>query len=151
MKENLYDESCYSTILARINNLNASSIPIWGKMSIAQMLAHCATVLDTYNGDLPFGKVNWIARLFKKMVYQVVVGDKPYGKGGPTLPQFKIVEDKEFHHEKERLLTALEKFYTTDEQVAARLKHPLFGKLSRPERGWAMYKHLNHHLEQFGV
>ena len=151
MKDSLYKESSYSEIVARINKLDNSSVPLWGKMAVGQMLAHCATVMDTYNGDLPFGKINWIGRLFKKMVYQVVVGDKPYGKSGPTLPQFKITEEKEFHLEKDRLLATLEKFYTTDEQVAAQLDHPLFGTLSRQERGWAMYTHLNHHLEQFGV
>ena len=120
-------------------------------MDVAQMLAHCSEVMDVYNGDKSFGKVSWIAKLFKKMVYDVVAGDKPYGKSGPTLPQFKIMSKKKFEIEKERLVASIQKFYTSDSEQRSSLKHPLFGTLSDEEIGWAMYKHLNHHLVQFGV
>ena len=56
-----------------------------------------------------------------------------------------------FDKEKERLLKALDLFHSMDKEIAQSLKHPLFGKMTLEEKGWAMYKHLDHHLEQFGV
>ena len=50
-----------------------------------------------------------------------------------------------------RLLSALNAFVKQDEQTAVQTRHPLFGEKKLQEKGWAMYKHLDHHLPQFGI
>ena len=147
---NLYDPKSLEECIARLETIGPDSLPLWGKMSVAQMMAHCSEVLDVYNGVKPL-KTNIITRLFSVTIKQVVVGPEPYKKNSPTATQFKVTNHKDFKKEKERLLKALDLFHSMDKEIAQSLKHPLFGKMTLEEKGWAMYKHLDHHLEQFGV
>ncbi len=151
MKPNLYSAKVADSIESRINKLDRHADPLWGKMDAAQMLAHCSEVLDVYTGRKPFGKMPRFAWLFKWAVRRVVIGKKPYSKNSPTLPQFKITESKSFDYEKGRLMEAIDYFRAQSKKKSESIKHPLFGRMSMKDRGWAMYKHLNHHLEQFGV
>lgn len=149
-KKSLYSEDVYKGILSRINKLTADSKPEWGDMSAAQMLAHCAEIQEVTNGkelkDTPF-----IAKLFKNMIRKMVVNDKPYPKSTRTHPQYLQTQERDFDAEKKRLLSALDTFVNTETEKAELIIHPLFGKMSGDEKGWGMYKHLDHHLTQFGV
>ena len=149
--KSLYNDQIYTEIVERINNLAPEIEPEWGVMDVAQMLAHCSEVLDAYTLRKPLGKISFISRLFKGMIKKVVIGNKPYSKNTPTLPQFKIVDPRSFEYEKGRLQEAISYFREMDKKIAVSYIHPLFGKMTLEERGWAMYKHLNHHLEQFKV
>ena len=77
-----------------------------------------------------------------------LIDRKPYPKNLRTHPQYVVTDPKEFAAEKRRLLDALERFRG---QRASAPAHPLFGEMTDDERGWGMYKHLDHHLRQFGV
>ncbi len=147
-KASLYHSQRYQNCLTRINNITASSKAAWGKMDAAQMFAHCSEVLEVMNGK-PL-KVDFMSRLLKPIIRRTVLGDKPYGKAAPTAPQFEIKASKDFVTEKARLLAALDEFYTMDKTRAVQIKHGFFGTLSLEERGWSMFKHLDHHLNQFG-
>ena len=48
-----------------------------------------------------------------------------------------------------RLIAELET--TRQTRPGASTRHPLFGDLTFEEAGWLYYKHLDHHLTQFGV
>ena len=150
-RKSLYSPEAYQEVQDRINGLTKESQPRWGKMSVAQMLAHCAEVQDAFNGTKELEKPPLIARLFKGAIRKAVVGDKPYKQGLPTAPQYLQTEQRDFDQEKHHLLSSLEKFVGMSEAEAARLEHPLFGRMNREERGWSMYKHLDHHLTQFGA
>ena len=78
----------------------------------------------------------------------MVTGPKPYPKNSKTHPQYLQTAPKDFQPEKEHLLKALQNMVETKDQ---QVKHAMFGVLSSDEKGWAMYKHLDHHLTQFGV
>lgn len=145
-KKGLYDSKVYQACLDRIEKIQPDTQAQWGKMTPAQMLAHCSEIQEVSNGK-PLKNTPFIARLFKGMIRKMVVNDKPYSKGTQTHPQYKQRDQKEFETEKQRLLQALQTFVEDPKSS----KHPLFGEMSAEERGWAMYKHLNHHLEQFGV
>lgn len=58
---------------------------------------------------------------------------------------------KNFAQEKERLLNALRKFHEMGPAKAEAIPHPFFGYMSAADKGRAMYKHLEHHLNQLGV
>ena len=144
----LYNPEGYQECLSRINVLSADSRPQWGSMTIAQMLSHCAEIQEVSNGkelkDTPF-----IARLLKGMIRKMVVGDKPFPKNSRTHPQYIQTKECDFETEKARLLAALEAFVEAENSPPR--PHPLFGAMAHDEKGWSMYKHLNHHLTQFGV
>ena len=149
--KNLYHQETYQDCLDRINKLTSDTQPQWGKMNIAQMMAHCAEIQDVSNGkDLKGTPI--LVKLFKGQIRKMVVGPKPYKKETPTHPQYRMAAtSKEFDTEKEHLLGALEQFFSEDQERSNRRKHPLFGLMTREEKGWSMFKHLDHHLSQFGV
>jgi len=110
------------------------------------MLAHCSEVQEVLNGK-ELKNTPLIARIFKKMVRKVAVGPKLYTRNSITHPQYRIADQRQFELEKARLLAALSLFQA-DRKPG---KHILFGEMSVEERGWTAFKHLDHHLRQFGV
>lgn len=144
---NLYDVDTSQGLLERIERLTPETQPQWGRMSVAQMLAHCAEIVEVTNGK-PLENTPLLARVFRGMIRKMVVSEKPYPRDTKTHPQYLQVAERDFETEKARLLDALEGF--RDQEDAAP-EHPLFGVMTREERGWSMFKHLDHHLRQFGV
>ncbi len=150
IKKSLYDLDVYQEVLDRIGELSGSSSPLWGTMTVSQMLSHCAEVQATYNGKDNL-TVPWYFYPLRPLVRRTIFGIQPYPKSSPTLGPYHQTTDKDFEPEKAYLLETLNTFVTMDKAKAAELPHPFFGKLSLDEKGWAMYKHLSHHLDQFGV
>lgn len=149
-KKSLYLPEVYQDCLERIAKLTNESKPQWGKMTAAQMLAHCAEIQEVTNGK-ELQNTPFIIKLFKGMIRNTVVNKKPYSKNTKTHPQYKQATEKDFDTEKKRLLEALNKFVSMTEEEAEQIQHPLFGKMTIEEKGWSVYKHLDHHLTQFGV
>lgn len=146
----LYSETDYKTCLERIHKLTYDLRPQWGKMSAAQMLAHCSEVQEVINGK-PLKNTPLIVKLFKGMARNSMLSKKPYKKNMKTHPQYIIKSKADFETEKTRLLAAIEEFFSLDKEKAKKIKHHLFGAMTLDQKGWASYKHLNYHLVQFGV
>ena len=147
VKKSLYSHDVYQRCLARIGKLTPETQPQWGSMSAAQMLAHCAEIQEVTNGKA-LENTPFMVKLFKGMIRKMVVNEKPYPKNTRTHPQYKQMAEQDFETEKGRLLGALAQFI---EEEGTPGRHPLFGAMSVEEKGWSMYKHLDHHLSQFGV
>lgn len=146
----LFDPKVYQELIDRINKLTPDSQPLWGKMNVAQMLAHCAEIQKVINGK-ELKNTPWYVKLFSGMIKKSVVGTPPYKKNLPTHPQYIIASEEEFEASKNDLLTAMEKTITMTKEEHATTKHALFGKMTNDEKGIASYKHNDHHLSQFGV
>ena len=148
--KSLFDQDVYNSFTERVHKLTPDTQPQWGEMDVAQMLAHCAEIQEVANGSKPLENTPFYVKLFKGYIRKMVVNDQPYKHGLPTHPQYLQSDKKEFEKEKARFLEALTYFenHSPDEKHP---EHPLFGKMTGQELGWGMYKHHNHHLEQFGV
>ncbi len=146
----LFAPSVYREVLDRIDQLNPESQPKWGEMNVAQMMDHCAEVQDVSNGKALNGS-SFMVKLFKGMIRKIVVSEKPYKPGIPTHPQYRQSEPKDFAVSKARLLKAIRLFAEENKDGPSQHKHPLFGEMSHQEKGWSTYKHIDHHLQQFGV
>ena len=146
-KKSLYDPEVYRETTERISRLSTETKPQWGKMDVAQMMAHNTEILDVFNGK-PLLNTPFLAKLFKGMIKRMVVGEKPYPKNSKTHPQYIKTGEKDFSTEKQNLLNALNKMR---ESEGEKIEHALFGVLNTDEKGWSLYKHLDHHLTQFGV
>jgi hypothetical protein len=72
-----------------------------------------------------------------------------FGKNSPTAKEFIIADERVFATEKNNLLGYIDKF--SDPKSIKTTRHSFFGNLTTEEWGKFMYKHLNHHLTQFGV
>jgi hypothetical protein len=144
--KNLFDEATYVDILERLNRLTPASRPLWGKMDVAQMLAHCAEVQDVYNGK-PLKAPLWM-RLMGPFLRPMILATGEHRKNLPTLDQFRAGEPEDFHAQRERLVNALRTMHALQRK---QLKHPMLGLLKAEDIGWVTWRHLDHHLEQFGV
>lgn len=151
MELNLNDPATYRATAARIQALAPDSPRRWGKMNVAGMMEHCAEVLDVTNGapvDLNAGQ-RVLAFLFRPVLKRMVLKDGPYRKNLPTHPDYVPPPDADFQAARDRLLASLETFDASDK--AAPFRHPMFGRFTGAERGRLAWKHLDHHLQQFGV
>ncbi|HEX7847906.1 MAG TPA: DUF1569 domain-containing protein [Chitinophagaceae bacterium] len=146
--KNLFDATVKQEIVDRINTLTAASPRKWGKMDVAQMLAHLQLpIAIAYGTHQPKG--SFVLRLVGPLFKSKLWDDKPYKQGLPTDPTFIMIGSaKDFEQEKTKLLVLIEQF--TETKVAGD-RHPVFGKMSKENWSMATWKHLDHHLKQFGV
>jgi hypothetical protein len=149
--KNIFKKEVAVGVINRINNLTAISQPVWGKMNVGQMLAHCNVTYEMIYDNIhpkPNGVKKWILRL---LVKNIVVSDKPYKKNSPTASQFLIKDSKEFETEKNRLINYIIRTQELGENHFDHKESHSFGPLSKNEWNQLFYKHLDHHLQQFGV
>lgn len=147
---NLFDQKETQETIDRINNLKPDTQHLWGKMDVAQMMAHCNVAYEiVYTDKHP--KPGAFARLMVKLFAKnVVIGDKPYKKNIPTSPIFKMTEPKDFEVEKKRLIDHLNKTQELGASHFNGLDNPAFGDLTDKQWNTLFSKHLDHHLRQFG-
>lgn len=151
MKPSLYDQKTVDSLVERINKLSPDDSPKWGKMDVAQMLAHCALSFEHNNGDKE-NKAPFILRVFfKGMMRKVLLGPEQYRKNSPTAANFKVVDRRVFDQEKGRLITLIQRWKSDGPAATEKLSHSILGKLTPEEWGFMMYKHTDYHLVQFGV
>ncbi|WP_291869178.1 DUF1569 domain-containing protein [Maribacter sp.] len=146
--QSLFNEKTYTETLDRIRNLNSNSERLWGKMSVGQMLWHCQYPLKIAIKNKESKKRgNFFIRLFiKKSMYN----DKAWRKSLPTAPALKTKEEKEMEVEAEKLKLLITEFHALNKRKKW-YPHPIFGVLTHEQWGKMQYKHLDHHLKQFGV
>ena len=146
--KNLFEPAVKQEIEDRINRLTSQSLPKWGKMNVAQMLAHLqepmAIALDGKSV-----KVNWLMKMIFPLLKSKLWDDKPYKQNLPTSPSFITYgSEKDFEKEKHGLLNMVNRF--TEANILSD-RHPVFGKLTKENWSKATWKHIDHHLQQFGV
>jgi hypothetical protein len=146
----IFNENDKNEIIIRIEKLTPETKGLWGKMNVAQMLAHCAVGAQWPTGDVIIkpSPLAFIGRFFKK---SLVLSDKPFRKNSPTAPELTMVDQKDFEKEKAAFITAVNKLHAGGEKGIKAQKHAFFGKMTPEEWGILNYKHADHHLRQFGV
>jgi|ERR1700756_4053239 len=140
----------YQEINERLNKLSAENKAQWGIMKVPQMLAHCGEALKVATGEVKRPRI-FMGYIMGPLFKSMLLNEKPYPKGVKTDPHFIITEEKDFSAEKEKLSSALKKFSEGGEKNATTHKHPFFGTFQQKDWGRIVYKHLDHHLTQFGV
>jgi len=151
MYPSIFDASTLEENKNRIDKLTVTSQPKWGKMNVAQMLAHLNVAYD-YSQGKKKAKINPILKfILKTFIKKSVVGNKPYTKNGKTPSYFLITEEKEFDKEKAALLVNMKWVFEKGEAYFQDRPTASFGKLKAQEWSNLYQKHLDHHLTQFGV
>lgn len=149
--DTLFNTETQQNILNRINNLNEKSQPNWGKMDVAQMLLHCQKPLEVANGNLQLNtKVGFAKKMLLKLFKNSMYNDKPWQKNLGTVREFKITDAQEFTSQKDKLVSVVNEFSQLKNKTNWP-SHPFFGDFNTDQWGKMQYKHLDHHLTQFGV
>src|SRR5262245_32418502 len=145
----ILNETDRAAISGRVRSLSASSAARWGRMSVTGMLQHLRLSAQMTVGELPVA-------LKSKRVFQVfplkhlILYVLPFPKGAPTAPELHPDTGASFEDERAAVLALLDRIGTGPREGAGPA-HPLFGTLSWREWGAATYKHVDHHLKQFGA
>lgn len=148
--KNIFDLQVTQDVISRIENLTPTTQPTWGKMNVSQMLAHCNVTYEMIYTD-KHKSPNFLAKgLLKLFVKPMVVGPKPYKKSSQTAPAFLITDERDFETEKNRLIEFISKVQQEGKSAFDGKVSNSFGPLTASEWNVLFYKHLDHHLSQFG-
>jgi hypothetical protein len=148
--KSLFTEQAHAEILKRLDNLSPESKAQWGKMDVAQMLAHSKEPLKVPLEKITLAKPNAIMRFLFSFFKTSLYNDKPWKQGLPTSKEFKIVDERDFEKEKTELKSLIDEFYS-ERNKTAWPPHPFCGHFTSDQWGKMNYKHLDHHFRQFGV
>lgn len=150
--ENIFDAQTVQQYINRINQLTPETQRKWGKMSVDQVLAHLNVAYAYIFESEKFPKPNFIAKFFlTTFVKKKIVGEGSYKQNLPTSPSFIISDSKNFEEEKKKLIGNLQRVQQLGAEAFEGKENLSFGKLTAKEWNNMLAKHLNHHLEQFGV
>jgi hypothetical protein len=149
---NIFQKEGSQGLVDRINNLSSESQAQWGKMNVAQMLKHCNVPYEMVYEPTKFRKPGGLAKLMIKLFAKnTVVGTKPYAKNGRTAPDFIVPAEQDFQEQKQALQSHIWNVQKEGEAAFDGKESHALGNLSANEWNTMFYKHLDHHLQQFGV
>lgn len=145
--KNLFDAGVKDEIITRIHKLTPESQRQWGKMTVSQMMAHLQMPLGVGIGKHKLSR-NFLGYTIGPLIKKLLYNDKPFKRDLPTHKTFVIKGDRDFEKEKKQLLEMVNSF---KEENLIDSPHPLFGRLTKEQWSKGTWKHLDHHLQQFGV
>lgn len=149
--KNLYDAVCVSEVQGRLAALRPDSARAWGTMTPAQAVAHCVVGLESATGDREIKRV-FIGRVLGRLIKPLALGDdKPMKRNSPTAKEFIISDERDFNAERARLSGLIDRFAKGGPAGCTTRPHAFFGPMTPEEWAVLMYKHLDHHLRQFGA
>ena len=149
--KSLYNQADNQEVISRINSLTPTTQALWGKMNVSQMLAHSrAPLLAAYGGKM--SKRGLMSLLFGSMFRKkFVASDEPFQKNLPTDKTFIFSENVNFEEEKRKLIEAVKAFAEKGPDQVTKNAHSFFGNMTPKEWDIIQWKHMDHHLRQFGA
>ncbi|WP_353071649.1 DUF1569 domain-containing protein [Tunturiibacter gelidoferens] len=149
--KNLFERSAVEEVKGRMGQLRPDSAAHWGKMNAAQAVEHCARGMELALGDRRPPRV-LIGRILGPLVKPMAFRDgEPMRKNSPTVPGLAVEDERDLEAERSRLCGLIDRFAAGGPEGCTDHPHSFFGRLTPEEWSAWMYKHLDHHLRQFGA
>jgi hypothetical protein len=149
--KNLYEAARAAEVKARLSQLQAESPRLWGKMNAPQAVAHCSAAMGWALGDCHPSRL-FIGRILGQFIKPFVLrDDEPMRRNSPTSPDLVIEGQCDLLQQRQRLSSQIDQFVAGGPAACTTSPHPFFGRLTPEEWAILMYKHLDHHLRQFGA
>ncbi len=150
--KDIFNPNTIAEFKTRINTISADSSAQWGKMNVYQMLKHCTENDKMLVGERQFKRL-FIGRIFGKMALRSSIkDDAPLSHNSPTHPDLIIKEENgDIEAQKQEWISVLEGFHTKPSSSFENFVHPFFGKMTPAQISTFAYKHIDHHLRQFGA
>jgi hypothetical protein len=134
----------------RVARLTPERAGAWGRMTAPQMVCHLADSLKMALGELPVAPKNVPIRF--PPLKQFIIYYAPFPKNVPTAPELLARPPREWRTDVGDLQALVDRFAARGRDLqAAWPAHPAFGRLSRRAWGVLVYRHMDHHLRQFGA
>lgn len=138
-----------------LQNMNNETKSIWGKMNAQQMLEHLSDFFDVSTEKIVFELVTPKEHLPKYKEF--LLSDKEFRENTKAPASVlgeepRALRQSSLQEAKENLEKSVEDFvlyFKADSQK--KTMHPVFGLLNFDEWVSLLYKHVRHHLRQFGI
>ena len=147
----LFEKETCDELFVRLGTLTPECKREWGKMSPSQAMEHTARVLEMATSDEQPIKQIFIGKALGWIFKKSFLGEKPFRKNAPTGPDYVIKDEPELEQTCQRLKELITKFHGLGSDQLEGNVHPFFGPLTGKQWGETQYKHVDHHLRQFGV
>ena len=145
----IFDVSARDEILTRLDRLRAEERPRWGRLDAPRMLCHISDQLRHGLGELEAHPIRSPLALppLNWLIIHVLPWPKGRAKSPPECLQ-RPADDWEIDRQEcKRLVHA----FCARGPDAAWPISPVFGRISGASWGVLAYRHLDHHLRQFGA
>ena len=150
MKKSLFDKVTADKIIDRVNRLQPDNRALWGKMNATEMLLHANLCnKEIFQPVRPAKKTTLKQYMLRLLALYIAPNFKKGIKGDAKKETVGKIDEKEFAQQRETFIELINCFPTHRGELT--LPHIAFGNISTKEWGIAAYKHMDHHLRQFGV
>jgi len=136
-------------IRERVARLSPENRAAWGRMSAPQMVCHLTDSLKMALGDLPCATKKLPIRY--PPLKQFIIYVAPFPKSAPTAPELLARPPATWQADVAELQALVDRLVARGREATPWPEHPAFGKLSRRAWGVLTYRHIDHHLRQFGA
>ena len=149
--KSLRDEKRINDLISRLERLSPDAKALWGRMNVEQMLSHLVQ-----SGEFPFvssaaDRSSFMSRhVIKPLAFYVLPMPKEIKTSADVDQQENGRKPNGFDADRADLIDAIQKLVELPDDREC-LPHPFFGKLSVKEWCTISYKHIDHHLRQFGA
>jgi hypothetical protein len=146
--KSIWQKAARQELHDRLGNLAWDHPAAWGKFTAPKMVCHLADSLKMAMGDLKVAPKRLPIRYTP--LKQFIIFVAPFPKGATTAPELLVRAPREWTNDIEDVRALLAR------AASARLtdtwpEHPAFGKLSKRAWGVLIFRHMDHHLKQFGA
>jgi hypothetical protein len=149
--KSLFEAAAVNEITDRMARLRSDSERQWGKMNVAQMLAHCSAAIEMAEGKVTPPRI-LLGRLLGPLAKKsLIVKGEPMRRNAMTEKSALVTDERDFLMEQQRLRESIDHFASGGPGICTKHPHFFFGPLTAVEWAVLMYQHLDHHLRQFGV
>lgn len=146
----IFEKTANDELLERLGKLEANSERQWGKMTPSQMMEHVARAIEMAISKEPKKQI-LPGKLFSRFFRKEYLGPDPFKRNRPTGPWLIVRDEPDFESTRDRLYKLITKLYHSGESATDGDVHPFFGPLTGKQWGETQYKHVDHHLRQFGI
>ncbi|MEP7214388.1 MAG: DUF1569 domain-containing protein [Acidobacteriota bacterium] len=148
--KSIFETGTRAELFERLGRLHAGSERQWGKMTASQMMEHTARTMEMATGQVPM-KQKFIGKAIGWVFKGKFLGEQPFPQNAPTGPTLIIKDEPDFEATRERLSGLITHLHTLGESGTHGNVHGFFGRLTGKQWGETQYKHVDHHLRQFGL
>ena len=147
-KGSLWNDEERAGLVSRLDRLTPQNQRHWGEMEISKLLPHLGGALRMALGDIEtsHGKGLMATALMRWLIIHVL----PWPKGAQSPPEGFTTVPSSWDEDRGKLLELIERFATASpDQLPGH--NPVFGRIKPDDWDMLQFRHLDHHLTQWGV
>ena len=150
MQRSLSSPATVEDLVSRLGRLTPTSTRHWGTMTPHEMLCHLGDSFAAVTGGREASSADtWMSRHVLRLI--ALHTPLPWPKGVPTRPEVnpKLAGTKpaDFERDRQAVIEHVRRFPGPDTRCG---RHPIFGTMTRDEWLIWAFRHVDHHLRQFG-